>query len=390
MRCSGGSPCTACSTSGNNCLYSTSNRKGRPKGTKNKKTNDKLDENRVASVGNSTPHDSSEIVPGDKEAENEELSNVSTNMEPEIASTDILANGNFSHFPSMFDDFDASTWGSTTYDFLGNNFFVGPQEDLNTGRISASMNSSSRELQLVHLERAARSFPSSTASSTTVTNSAANTNTCSCLNDHAELLCRLKELDQKNSLPTLDVILVGVQHCLNPWKALIKCRVCRRNEDQEVMLLSALTLRLVLRRLLDFCASQRSEDKNTTMINTDQMVDAPGSETRCTVGMYELQGDEKALMMDTLLWYTLRRVKCAIITLQERLCYLRANASKGPGELADGLRARGMDYDSDVGHIQQMVCGFEEKLRILEEIFQGTGSARWQMISWDNGPLVSQ
>jgi hypothetical protein len=120
------------------------------------------------------------------------------------------------------------------------------------------------------------------------------------------------------------------------------------------------------------------------------MVDAPGSETRCTVGMYELQGDEKALMMDTLLWYTLRRVKCAIITLQERLCYLRANAKGTSDESSNGFGGRGMDYDSDVGHIQQMVCGFEEKLRSLEEIFQGTGSARWQMISWGSEPSVSQ
>lgn len=38
MRCSGGVPCAACAASGHQCCYSVSNRTGRPKGTKNKRT----------------------------------------------------------------------------------------------------------------------------------------------------------------------------------------------------------------------------------------------------------------------------------------------------------------------------------------------------------------
>lgn len=386
MRCSGGNPCTACSTSGSNCLYSTSNRKGRPRGVKNKRTLDRFD-SRAESHSSSTPCDGPEIFDGDNELKNHETMESMDNLDS--IRGDMLVDDDYSQFPNTFNDFDPSFWDSATHEFLGGSSFLEPQDQTYSDKISVRR-TPSRELQKVGLQRVSPNFPNFAASSTTVTNPTAVGKTCGCLKDHAELLCQLKDLDQKNSRPTLDVILVGVQHCLNPWKGLIKCRVCRRNEDQEVLLLSALTLRLILRRLLEFCASQKNEENNTTIINTDQIIDAPGSETKCTVGMYELQGDEKALMMDTLLWYTLRRVKCAIITLQERLCYLQANVKGMTCESSDGFRGRATDYDSDVGHIQQMVCGFEEKLRSLEGVFQGTGSARWQMISWSSEPLVSQ
>ena len=42
MKCSGGRPCGGCRDSGYDCSYSVSNRIGRPKGTKNKRTLERL------------------------------------------------------------------------------------------------------------------------------------------------------------------------------------------------------------------------------------------------------------------------------------------------------------------------------------------------------------
>lgn len=42
MKCSGGKPCAGCRDSGYECLYSVSNRIGRPKGTKNKRTLERM------------------------------------------------------------------------------------------------------------------------------------------------------------------------------------------------------------------------------------------------------------------------------------------------------------------------------------------------------------
>ncbi len=42
MKCSGGNPCSGCGDSGYECSYSVSNRIGRPKGTKNKRTLERM------------------------------------------------------------------------------------------------------------------------------------------------------------------------------------------------------------------------------------------------------------------------------------------------------------------------------------------------------------
>ena len=54
MKCSGGSPCAGCRDSGYECFYSVSNRIGRPKGTKNKRTLDRM--NRQQSDNESANH----------------------------------------------------------------------------------------------------------------------------------------------------------------------------------------------------------------------------------------------------------------------------------------------------------------------------------------------
>ena len=45
MKCSGGNPCSACGDSRYKCFYSVSNRIGRPKGTKNKRTLERMSRN---------------------------------------------------------------------------------------------------------------------------------------------------------------------------------------------------------------------------------------------------------------------------------------------------------------------------------------------------------
>ena len=47
MKCSGGSPCSGCHNFGYECVYSVSNRGGRPKGTKNKRTLERIRQNEI-------------------------------------------------------------------------------------------------------------------------------------------------------------------------------------------------------------------------------------------------------------------------------------------------------------------------------------------------------
>ena len=50
VKCSGGTPCDGCDRLGVRCIYSTSNRTGRPKGVKNKKTLERIKQLRAADL----------------------------------------------------------------------------------------------------------------------------------------------------------------------------------------------------------------------------------------------------------------------------------------------------------------------------------------------------
>lgn len=58
MKCSGGAPCNGCRDSGYDCFYSVSNRIGRPKGTKNKRTLERMGKNVVDTVAKDRGHKS--------------------------------------------------------------------------------------------------------------------------------------------------------------------------------------------------------------------------------------------------------------------------------------------------------------------------------------------
>lgn len=61
---------------------------------------------------------------------------------------------------------------------------------------------------------------------------------CNCVQSHAELLFGLKDLEQRHASPRLDVVLSAAQQALVSWGAMIECRVCRYNDDQEILMLS--------------------------------------------------------------------------------------------------------------------------------------------------------
>ena len=59
MKCSGGSPCNGCRDSGYECSYSVSNRIGRPKGTKNKRTLERMSRNQAENDRENKPRGAS-------------------------------------------------------------------------------------------------------------------------------------------------------------------------------------------------------------------------------------------------------------------------------------------------------------------------------------------
>ncbi len=61
---------------------------------------------------------------------------------------------------------------------------------------------------------------------------------CSCVQNHAELVFSLKDLEQRHTRPRLDVVLSTAQRALVHWKDVIECRVCQQDDNEEVLMLS--------------------------------------------------------------------------------------------------------------------------------------------------------
>lgn len=82
---------------------------------------------------------------------------------------------------------------------------------------------------------------------------------CNCVQNHAELLFGLKDLEQHHTSPRLDVVLSAAQQALVPWKNVIECRFCQHDDNREVLMLSGMqsfqVVHPLFKDLMDFKTS---------------------------------------------------------------------------------------------------------------------------------------
>ena len=354
MKCSGGTPCAGCRDSGHECCYSVSNRIGRPKGTKNKRTLDRMSRKRS---GASDKSDSGQASPVQAQNSMASLTNCTGTS---LASMDkssiesVLATGldGASSFPGSeafgplsddlsswydFGDFAASSpfaqQPSSTAAFLNeephsypsvDSAYVSPASLFTDKRGGANLLEPSGLLSNMDGEtNGSQDVTASTSSYST------SSTTCDCVQNHAELLCRLKDLEQRHAQPRLDVVLSSAQQALIPWKSVIECRVCRHDDNQEVLILSAMSIRTVLRSLQSLC----SEYYNSVVSGQDNY-DRQGATTdipdgmQSAIGIYEITGEERLAVKDLLIQRTLDKMKYTLACFKERLETLNAKKNK--------------------------------------------------------------
>ncbi|KAL1982742.1 hypothetical protein VTN96DRAFT_924 [Rasamsonia emersonii] len=295
VKCSGGRPCEKCRKMGFDCVYSASNRIGRPKNTRNKKTLERIRRCQEAQA-------SSAIVEKQRTAE------ACLDWAVETMHDDCL--------PSLGDFSSMSLDGMATDDFLLplSSFDAGTNamDDIDILNPSAALQSTSPDSPVM-----AGIDPSSSTSSPTQTIShpghdsgvsapseesslpsspghvdltidpSANTpvphhtsdvplpspppsamklsfshseptglatRPCKCLADQAGLLVYLKGLSTHRAVPRVDAALLGTSRALATWRTFLRCRTCwpgwRRSTDVlESLTLAAMNARLVVQVL---------------------------------------------------------------------------------------------------------------------------------------------
>ncbi|CZR51451.1 uncharacterized protein PAC_01327 [Phialocephala subalpina] len=334
VKCSRGTPCAGCAASGDRCVYSESNRAGRPRGTKNKRTLDFINANLSSNTSSSNFRRERSRTPPQKQnslnsAMNSGLSTPALisgmptpSISPEMVNNLSFDSRNaFWSFSGRFEDFSCTTdslldassalhTSTSSHNLFGsdpilfsNDFDKNPlglfgQTDLSANYFSLPLTSSS---------------PAS---------SDISGSKCSCLQHHAKLLCRLKTLWQASTPPPIDVILDGVKQVLEPWKQFIQCHICQLDEDQEALLLSAMSFRAVLRLLERVCNRSALDTMfNDLQIKSQQLQAwnmSMGNNMGLRVGNYDITGDEQSLVLDLLVSQTLGKIQFALECLKER------------------------------------------------------------------------
>ena len=379
MKCSGGTPCAGCRDSGNECGYSVSNRIGRPKGTKNKRTLDRMSRKRSGasdksdsgqaspvlaqtSVASLTSYTDTNLVSMDKSSikpsltagldgassfrGSEAFGPFSDDLSSWYNFGDFAASSPFMQQPSptaAFFNEEPRSYSSVDSTYVSPaSLFTNKRDVANLLEPSGSFGDMNRETNRTH-NIAASTSSSHLASSTT----------CNCARDHAELLYCLKELEQRHLQPRLDVVLSSAQQALVPWRSIVECRVCRHDGNQEFLFLSAMSMGTVLRSLESLC----SEYYNGVISGQDHydqegaIIDVPDG-MQSAIGLYEITGEERMAVKDLLISRILDKMKYTLGCFKERLEMLETKKDKAA---ALSLRTRMISdqSNSDVERIHQ-------------------------------------
>lgn len=409
MKCSGGTPCSNCRDSRYNCCYSLSNRSGRPKGTKNKRT---LERTIGKRSGPSENTENDESSPVQAQSLMMALNNsVGSNATP----------GDLAPSPSM-----VATAGENSSTLAVSEPFGSFTDDLNSwydlGELSVTspfaQQSSSDAAFMGDLPTLSRPYSYDSAIdissssifndkdglgsaddlsellsnvegdkelartiTTSTSSSLASPSTCDCVQNNAELLCRLKELEQRHSQPRLDVVLSSAQQALVPWKSVVECRVCQHDDNQEVLILSAMSIRTVLRSLKNLCSECYNSLPSSQGPSGQQQAAAKMPDgMQSAIGMYEVTGEEQIAVRNLLIGRTLDKVKYTLACFKQRLEMLEAKktstAASAPVErpfLEDddpGVERLQKGGPGDLDHLVKVWRNLGDTVKTLEQVLK--------------------
>ena len=210
----------------------------------------------------------------------------------------------------------------------------------------------------------------------TSSSSIASMATCNCVQNHAELLCRLKDLEQRHTMPRLDVVLSAAQQALVPWKEVIECRVCQNDDNQEVLVLSGMSIRTILRALSPLCVDYYNHSISSgEAIRRQQPPVSTPDDMKSTIGCYRITGDERMAVTDLLISRCLDQVKLTLACFKNRLETMKAR--RASSALAPSLKRTVSDVEAfskggpgDLDHLLQVWQNLENTVQMLDGIMR--------------------
>lgn len=200
--------------------------------------------------------------------------------------------------------------------------------------------------------------------------------TCNCVQNHAELLCRLKDLEQRHTMPRLDVVLSAAQEALIPWKEVIECSICQNDDNQEVLVLSGMSIRTILRALSPLCIDYYNNFISSgEAIRRQQPAVRTPDDMKSTIGCYQITGEERMAVTDLLISRCLDQVKLTLACFKTRLETMKAKKASSASGHSRKRTASDVDMLSkggpaDLDHLLQVWQNLENTVQMLEGVMR--------------------
>ncbi|KAL8709390.1 MAG: hypothetical protein Q9225_007460 [Loekoesia sp. 1 TL-2023] len=200
--------------------------------------------------------------------------------------------------------------------------------------------------------------------------------TCSCLEQHTELLCNFKNLARGRSALCIDAVLNGVQQALVPWQNLIHCRICPHEDDDSVLLLSLMSVRTVLRYLQQICFQSP-----LTWIASPTEEHFPQACSIFKPGNYRPTQSEQKHITDLLIVHALRKINSTLQSLKVKFARSTDQRSGGNTNALNaghGSQISAADLKMDVECIQPVFENLDRTLHAVINAVRNRNSTALQ------------
>ena len=174
--------------------------------------------------------------------------------------------------------------------------------------------------------------------------------TCTCVQQHSELLRHLRGLEHSQNTFKIDNVLTSIQQALEPWQNLINCPFCLHRDEFSVLLSALTSIRVILSHLKQICFGTTSQSSGYTAPEPTAPAYSP-----VVAGDYHPTRNEQRHIMDLLIFHALRKIKFALHALNRK--FVQSRSQRG-SELGGSLLTTGqsgqtspIEGDTEVGSI---------------------------------------
>lgn len=197
-----------------------------------------------------------------------------------------------------------------------------------------------------------------------------------------ELLCQIKTLDKKQPLMPVDILLVCANQVLDSSAQMLTCMLCLESKDQEVLLLSAVNTRLVMRKFYEVLKRMDGNRSFEDHASGGLAKTTQGGETSnliigefVRIGNCKVTGSDGQMVRDFVLLRTFSKFKIMLGKLRDR-CAVRSSGSlhstssahkQSMYDDASVAMTLGLHDPQDADHLKALLGNIESTVDMLSQ-----------------------